>query len=40
MIDDSPEVLERMPDGVRRSWLCDPEIFDLGKCIRALGGTA
>ena len=39
MIDDSPEVLARMPAGTRRLWLCDPEVFDLDVCVRALGGT-
>lgn len=36
MIDDSPEVLAAMPPGVHRVWLCDPEVFDLNACIRAL----
>ena len=38
MIEDSPEVLSRMPDTVRRLWLCDPQVFDLDVCIRALRG--
>jgi hypothetical protein len=36
MIDDSPEVLAAMPPGVRRLWLCDPNFFDLGRCVQAL----
>ena len=36
MGEDSPEVLARQPEGGRRLWLCDPEIFDLDLCIRAL----
>jgi hypothetical protein len=36
MIEDSPEVLSRMPPKVQRLWLCDPEVFDLDVCIRAL----
>ena len=35
-IEDSPEVLARMPKGVQRLWLCDPEVFDLDACVRAL----
>jgi hypothetical protein len=38
MIEDSPEVLARMPSGVRRLWLCDPEVFSLDVCIGALRG--
>src|SRR5262245_5168369 len=38
MIEDSPEVLARMPMGVRRLWLCDPEVFSLDVCIGALHG--
>lgn len=38
MIDDSPEVLARMPAGTRRLWLCDPEVFDLDVCIAAMQG--
>jgi hypothetical protein len=40
MIDDSPEVLAHTPRKVKRLWLCDPEIFDLGACIRALKSPA
>lgn len=36
MIEDSPEVLSRMPDSVHRLWLCNPEVFDLDVCVRAL----
>ncbi len=36
MIEDSPEVLARMPVGVQRLWVCDRELFDLDVCIRAL----
>ena len=36
MIEDSPEVLARMPAGTARMWLCDPEVFDLDICVRAL----
>lgn len=36
MIEDSPEVLARMPASTARLWLCDPEVFDLDVCIRAL----
>jgi hypothetical protein len=36
MIEDSPEVLARMPDAVQRLWVCDPEVFDLDLCVRAL----
>lgn len=36
MIDDSPENLAAMPDGVKRMWVCDPNIFDLKKCIKAM----
>ena len=27
-----------MPGSVRRMWLCDPEVFDLGVCVEALQG--
>jgi len=37
MIEDSPEVLARMPAGVQRLWLCDREVFDLDACVRVLG---
>jgi hypothetical protein len=40
MIDDSPEVLSHLPKTIKRMWLCDPEIFDLGACIRALKSPA
>ena len=36
MVEDSPEVLARMPEGTARLWLCDPEIFDLDVCIQAM----
>jgi hypothetical protein len=36
MIDDSPENLSEMPPGVKRMWMCDDDVFDLKKCIRAL----
>ena len=36
MIEDSPEVLSRMPASVQRLWLCDSQVFDLDTCIRAL----
>lgn len=36
MIEDSPEVLVRMPKGTARMWLCDPEVFDLARCIEVL----
>ena len=36
MIEDSPEVLSRMPERTARMWICDPEVFDLDVCIRAL----
>ncbi|MFQ5655553.1 MAG: hypothetical protein ACE5GW_12590 [Planctomycetota bacterium] len=36
VIDDSPEVLSEMPDGVHRVWVCDPEVFDLKTCVEAL----
>src|SRR5688500_3242038 len=40
VIDDSPEVLAHMPKTVKRLWLCDSAIFDLGACIRALKSPA
>jgi len=36
MFEDSPEVLARMPGSVKRVWICDPEIFDLDRCVDAL----
>ncbi len=36
MIEDSPEVLARMPARTGRMWLCDPAIFDLDVCVRAM----
>lgn len=36
MIEDSPEVLASMPESVQRLWVCDPEIFDLDRCVKAL----
>lgn len=33
MIDDMPEVLAKIPAGVQRVWICDPEIYDLDACI-------
>lgn len=36
MIDDSPEALAKMPAKTARFWLCDPEVFDLEVCIRAM----
>ena len=36
MIEDSPEVLARMPMGIHRMWICDPEVFDLDVCIAAM----
>ncbi len=38
MIEDSPEVLSRMPSTVRRLWLCDATVFNLDTCVRALRG--
>lgn len=38
MIEDSPEVLAAMPEGVHRMWMCDPDVFDLDVCIRAMHG--
>jgi len=40
MIEDSPEVLARMPARTARLWLCDHEVFDLDVCLRALRGLA
>lgn len=34
MFEDSPENLSAMPEGIKRVWICDPEFFDLGKCIK------
>jgi len=36
MIEDSPEVLAKMPRGTARLWLNDPEVFDLDVCVRAM----
>ena len=36
MIEDSPEVLAAMPEGVKRMWLCDPDFYDLPTCIEAM----
>lgn len=36
MFDDSPEVLAAMPENVKRFWICDPEIFNLKVCLKAL----
>ena len=36
MIEDSPEVLARMPARTARLWLCDPEVFDLDVCVQAM----
>ena len=36
MIEDSPEVLAKMPPRTARLWLCDPEVFDLDVCVRAM----
>lgn len=36
MIDDSPEVLAKMPHGTARLWLSDPEVFDLDVCVKAM----
>ena len=36
MIDDSPEVLAAMPRAVKRLWVCDPTVFDLGRVVHAL----
>ena len=36
MIEDAPEVLARMPAGVHRLWICDPEVFDLDLCIQGM----
>ena len=33
VFEDQPEVLEAMPEGVVRFWLCNPEIFQLGKML-------
>jgi hypothetical protein len=33
MIDDSPELLARMPDGVKRIGICHPETWDLGRLM-------
>jgi hypothetical protein len=39
MIDDMPEVLESMPASTQRLWFCDPAIYDLKRCIKALHKT-
>ena len=36
MIDDAPEVLAALPAGIKRLWVCDPEVFDLDVCIKAM----
>lgn len=36
MIDDAPEVLAALPPATKRLWICDPEVFDLGVCIKAM----
>jgi hypothetical protein len=36
MFEDSPENLAAMPEGVRRFWLCDPDVFDLDLCVKTL----
>jgi hypothetical protein len=36
MIDDAPEILNKMPNTVKRMWMCDPDIFNLGTCIKAM----
>jgi hypothetical protein len=35
--DDMPEAFTQMPPGVKRFWLCDPEVYDLKRMIDALG---
>jgi len=35
--DDMPEAFTEMPPGVKRFWLCDPEVYDLKRMIDALG---
>ena len=35
--DDMPEAFTQMPHGVKRFWLCDPEVYDLNRMIDALG---
>jgi len=35
--DDMPEAFTQMPRGVKRFWLCDPEVYNLGQMIDALG---
>ena len=36
MFEDSPENLAELPPDVKRIWICDPEIFDLNKCLKGL----
>jgi predicted ATP-dependent endonuclease of OLD family len=36
MFEDSPEVLDGMPEKVKRIWICNQEIFNLKICIAAL----
>ena len=36
MVEDSPEVLAEMPPDTQRLWLCNPAVFDLQVCVRAL----
>ena len=38
MIDDSPEVLNKLPSKCKRIWLCDRDVFDLSVCIKAMHG--
>lgn len=35
--DDMPEAFIEMPPGVKRFWLCDPEVYNLKRMIDALG---
>ena len=36
MIEDSPEVLAKMPATTARLWLCDQAVFDLNVCVQAM----
>ena len=36
MVEDEPEVLEAMPPGVLRLWVCDPAWVSLRHCIEGL----
>lgn len=40
MFEDSPEVLDQMPDKVKRFWICNPEVINLQSAIMGLKSDA